>query len=33
LKKVSQETGLPGSEHIRRIIDEYLEKFGEKERR
>jgi len=33
LKKVSKETGITVSEDIRRVIDEYLEKFKEKERR
>ena len=33
LKKVSKKTGLTVLEHIRRVIDEYLRKFKEKERR
>lgn len=33
LKKVSKKTELTVSEHIRRAIDEYFEKFKEKERR
>jgi predicted DNA-binding protein len=32
LEKVSKKTGLTVSEHIRRIIGEYLEKFKDKEK-
>jgi predicted DNA-binding protein len=33
LGKVSRKTGLTVSEYIRRVIDEYLEKLKERERR
>jgi hypothetical protein len=32
LKTISKKTGLTVLEHIRRVIDEYLRKFKEKER-